>query len=51
MDTARCKEKFAKCLAFSGVELDKDKVKNLLSMIENLEEVEDVGLITAEMTA
>ena len=50
MDISHCKEKFEKCLAFSGVGLDPDKVNHLLSLIEHLEEVQDVGLITSLMT-
>jgi 2-methylcitrate dehydratase PrpD len=50
MDMSRCKEKFEKCMAFSGVGLDPDKVNHLLSMIENLEAVQDVSLITSLMT-
>jgi 2-methylcitrate dehydratase PrpD len=51
MDMARCREKFEKCLAFSRVNLNGGKVDHLLSMIENLEEVEDVGFIVSGMTA
>ena len=50
MDMSRCKEKFEKCVATSGVSLGPEKVNDLLSVIENLEAVEDVSLITSLMT-
>ena len=50
MDMSRCKEKFEKCVAASGVSLGPEKVNDLLSVIENLEAVEDVSLITSLMT-
>ena len=46
---AHCKEKFRKCLAQSNVDFDDAKTDELLSMIENLEQVKDVRLLTALM--
>jgi 2-methylcitrate dehydratase PrpD len=50
MDISRCKQKFEKCVASSAVSLGAEKVNHLLSVIENLEAAEDVGLITSLMT-
>ena len=46
---AHCKEKFRKCLAQSNVDFDDARTEELLSMIENLEQVKDVRLLTALM--
>jgi 2-methylcitrate dehydratase PrpD len=46
---AHCKEKFMKCLAQSNVDFDDARTEELLSMIENLEQVKDVRLLTALM--
>ena len=45
----RCKEKFRKCLAQSKVDFDDGSTNELLSMIEDLEQVQDVRLLTALM--
>lgn len=45
----RCKEKFRKCLAQSKVDFDDGRTNELLSMIEKLEQVQDVRLLTALM--
>jgi 2-methylcitrate dehydratase PrpD len=45
----RCKEKFRKCLAQSNVDFDDGRTNELLSMIEELEQVQDVRLLTALM--
>jgi 2-methylcitrate dehydratase PrpD len=45
-----CKEKFRKCLAQSNVDFTDSKTDKLLSMIEYLEQVKDVRLLTALMT-
>jgi 2-methylcitrate dehydratase PrpD len=44
-----CKEKFRKCLTHSEVDFDAAKTTELLSMIEDLEQVRDVSLLTALM--
>jgi 2-methylcitrate dehydratase PrpD len=49
LDMARCKEKFVKCLAHSRLGFDDERAAGLLSTIENLEEVRDVGRLTSLM--
>ena len=44
-----CKEKFRKCLAQSKVDFDDDRANELLSMIEELELVKDVSLLSKLM--
>jgi 2-methylcitrate dehydratase PrpD len=51
LDMARCREKFVKCLKYSKINYDDKKSNELLSTIERLEQVKDVGLITAIMQA
>ena len=46
---AHCKEKFRKCLAQSDVEFDDGRTNELLSMIEELEHVQDVRRLTKLM--
>jgi len=42
MNAEKCKEKFRKCVAYSGIEISDQRLKDLLVMIENLEEIRDV---------
>jgi 2-methylcitrate dehydratase PrpD len=46
---AHCKEKFRKCLAQSKVDFDDGRTNELLSMIEELEQVKDVSLLSKLM--
>ncbi len=45
----QCREKFRKCLEYSGIKIGSDRVNQLLDMIDNLEKVKDVGIITELM--
>ena len=45
LDMARCRKKFEKCLSFSRLNVHEHRIKELLSTIETLEEVRDVGII------
>jgi 2-methylcitrate dehydratase PrpD len=51
LDMAKCREKFLKCLAYSGIEFDEGRSNELLSVVESLEQVGDVGIITSLMQA
>ena len=43
MDAEQCKEKFRKCVAYSGLDFGNAKVEELLSMIDSLEDIRDVN--------
>lgn len=47
MDLERCRKKFFKCIEFSGLSFNADRAGELLSMIEDLENVTDVSRLTA----
>ena len=49
MDMERCKDKFRKCLAFSNLDFDDARAGELVSMIENLEQIQDVRSLIALM--
>jgi len=51
LNMARCREKFEKCLSFSRLNVHESRMKELLSTIETLEAVQDVGIIGALMRA
>jgi 2-methylcitrate dehydratase PrpD len=51
LDMARCQEKFTKCLAYSKIDYDESRSRELLSVIETLEHIQDVGIITTLMEA
>lgn len=51
LDMPYCKEKFTKCLSHSNLDFDDQKAAKLLSMIEDLEAVQDVSLITSLIRA
>jgi 2-methylcitrate dehydratase PrpD len=43
MDMAMCREKFNKCLAYSGLALNQGRARELLDFIAGLEQADDVG--------
>ncbi|MFH2127580.1 MAG: MmgE/PrpD family protein [Pseudomonadota bacterium] len=47
MDMARCREKFAKCLAYSGLALSEPAANELLEFIAHLERADDAGRMAA----
>ena len=49
MDVERCREKFKKCVAYSGLDFDETKIEALLSTIDSLEAVEDINRMIALM--
>jgi len=49
MDTEQCREKFKKCVAYSGLDFGKAKIDELLSMIDSLEDVKDINQMIALM--
>ena len=49
MTIEQCRNKFEKCLSYSGVDLQPDRVRTLISTIENLEMVDDVGVLVQLM--
>jgi 2-methylcitrate dehydratase PrpD len=51
LDTSRCRNKFEKCLSFSRLKYPKRRIKELLTTIETLEEIQDVGIIGKLMEA
>jgi 2-methylcitrate dehydratase PrpD len=42
LDLERCKDKFRRCLLHSGVDSDDRKARDLLNMVEHLEDLQDV---------
>ncbi len=46
MDMEKCRQKFHKCIDFSGLEFDAGRAGELLAMIENLDRVQDVSQLT-----
>jgi 2-methylcitrate dehydratase PrpD len=49
MDIEHCKEKFRKCLIYRGLDPDVGKIRELLSMIEGLEHVQEVSRLVELM--
>ena len=49
MDAEQCREKFKKCVAYSGLDFDKPKIEELLSMIDSLEDIQDINRMIALM--
>ena len=49
MDAEQCREKFRKCVAYSGLNFDSAKIEELLSMIDSLEDVKDIKQMIALM--
>ncbi|MDY6791825.1 MAG: MmgE/PrpD family protein [Thermodesulfobacteriota bacterium] len=49
MDVEQCKQKFRKCVAYSGLDFDKSKIEDLLSMIDSLEHIQDINRMIALM--
>jgi 2-methylcitrate dehydratase PrpD len=49
MDAEQCREKFRKCVAYSGLDFGNAKVEELLSMIDSLEDVQDINRLIALM--
>ncbi|MBW1642441.1 MAG: MmgE/PrpD family protein [Deltaproteobacteria bacterium] len=49
MDAEQCREKFRKCVAYSGLDFGSAKIDELLSMIDSLEEVKDINQMIALM--
>jgi 2-methylcitrate dehydratase PrpD len=47
MDSEQCTEKFRKCVAYSGLDFGNDKVEELLSMIDSLEDIQDINRMIA----
>jgi 2-methylcitrate dehydratase PrpD len=45
LDMTQCRKKFEKCLSFSRLNVPEHRIKELLSTIETLEAVRDVGII------
>jgi 2-methylcitrate dehydratase PrpD len=49
LNMAQCQQKFAKCLAYSKMDYDESRSRELLSAIETLEHVRDVSVISSLM--
>jgi len=49
MDAEQCGEKFRKCIAYSGLDFGKAKIEELLSMIDSLEDLQDINQLIALM--
>lgn len=45
----QCHDKFRKCLEYSKIEIGEDRVDELLDIIDNLEQIKDVGVISELM--
>lgn len=50
VDDAQCRQKFLKCLKYSGLSFDETKRSNFLHKIKNLEAIEDVRALAAPLT-
>jgi 2-methylcitrate dehydratase PrpD len=50
MDMAMCREKFKRCIDFSGLKFDQDRQETLLNRVENLEKMDNVQEILELMT-
>ncbi|MCB2228994.1 MAG: MmgE/PrpD family protein [Desulfarculaceae bacterium] len=51
MDLALCKEKFAKCLAYSGLAMSGEQSEALLAFIEGLDQAPDAGAMAGMLGA
>ena len=49
MDTEKCRKKFRKCVAYSGLNFDNTKIEELLTMIDSLEDIQDINRLIALM--
>ena len=49
MAAEKCREKFRKCVAYSGLDFDSAKIEELLSMIDSLEDIQDINRLIALM--
>ncbi|MFH1479648.1 MAG: MmgE/PrpD family protein [Pseudomonadota bacterium] len=49
MDMDRCKEKFKRCLVYQGFDPHEPRVTEILSMVEGIENVGEIGELTALM--
>jgi len=49
MGVEQCKQKFRKCVAYSGLDFDSNKIEELLSMIDSLEHIQDINRMIALM--
>ncbi len=49
MSAEQCREKFRKCVAYSGLDFDSAKIEELLSMINSLEDIQDISRMIALM--
>lgn len=45
LDTSQCRNKFKRCLSFSQLNYNESRIAELLTTIESLEDVRDVGII------
>jgi len=49
MDAEQCREKFRKCVSYSGLDFGNAKIEELLSMINSLEDIQDISRMIALM--
>jgi aconitate decarboxylase len=49
MKAEKCREKFRKCVAYSALNFDNAKIEELLSMIDSLEDIQDINRLIALM--
>lgn len=49
LDMIQCQQKFSKCLTYSKIDYDESRSRELLSVIETLEDVRDVSIISSLM--
>ncbi len=49
MDAEQCREKFRKCVAYSGLDFGNAKIEELLSVIDSLEDIQDINRLIALM--
>jgi len=50
VNDAQCRQKFLKCIQYSGISFDEARSRDLLNRIENLEHLEDVCTLTPPLT-
>ncbi|MBW2356764.1 MAG: MmgE/PrpD family protein, partial [Deltaproteobacteria bacterium] len=50
VNDAQCRQKFLKCIQYSGISFDEARSRDLLNQIENLEHLEDVCTLTPPLT-
>jgi 2-methylcitrate dehydratase PrpD len=51
LNMTQCQQKFTKCLTYSHIDYDESRTKELLAVIEALEDVQDVSVISTLMEA